>query len=252
MVKERAPELLRNELSSPKWKPHVIGMSGVTDCYQPIERRLKLTRHCLEVLAEFRNPVNVITKNNLVTRDIDLLSELARFQAAAVCLSVTSLDPALRSVLEPRTSPPLARLAAVRALAQAGIPVGVLVAPVIPALTDHEIPAILAAAAEAGASFAGYEMLRLPHAVAPLFERWLDTHFPQKKEKILNRIRSVRGGELNDYRFGSRMRGEGILADQISQMFHVACRKVGLPEDGPELSAASFRKPRGSQLDLDL
>ena len=155
MVKEDAPELLRAELSSPKWQPQVIFMSGVTDCYQPVERKLKLTRRCLEVLAEFRNPVFIVTKNQLVTRDTDLLAELARHQAAAVWLSITTLDSDLRKVMEPRTSPPAARLAAIRELAAAGIPVGVNVAPVIPGLTDHEMPAILQAAAEAGATSAG-------------------------------------------------------------------------------------------------
>lgn len=250
MVKERAAELLRQELSSPKWKPQPLGMSGVTDCYQPIERRLKITRACLAVLAEFRNPVNIVTKNNLVTRDIDLLRELAKHHAASVCISLTTLDTELRS--EPRTSPPAARLSAIRQLASAGIPVGVLVAPIIPGLTDHEIPALLSAAAGAGASFAGCEMLRLPYANKELFERWLGQHFPEKKDKVLGRIRAIRGGKLNDSRFGSRMRGEGIFADQIAQMFHVACRKVGLPEDGPELSSAAFRRLDVAQLHLDV
>lgn len=252
MVKERAAELLRKELSSPKWKPQPLGMSGVTDCYQPIERKLKITRACLEMLAEFRNPVNIITKNNLVTRDIDLLSELARYKAAAVCLSVTSLDPDLRRVLEPRTSPPAARLAAIRQLAAAGIPVGVMVAPIIPGLTDHEIPAILEAVAEAGATYAGYEMLRLPYANKELFERWLEQHFPEKKDKVLGRLRAVRGGKLNDPRFGARMRGEGIFADQVKQMFHVAARRAQIGGGGPELSTAAFRRPHGAQLALDL
>jgi DNA repair photolyase len=252
IVKERAAELLRQELSSPKWKPQPLGMSGVTDCYQPIERKLKITRACLEVLAEFRNPVNIVTKNNLVTRDIDLLSELANYNAASVCISLTTLDTELRGVLEPRTSPPAARLSAIRQVAAAGIPVGVLVAPIIPGLTDHEIPALLSAAAEAGASFAGYEMLRLPYANKELFERWLEQHFPEKKDKVLSRIRAVRGGKLNDSRFGSRMRGEGIFADQIHQMFEVARRKVGLSDESPTLSAASFRRPSGPQLELEL
>jgi DNA repair photolyase len=252
MVKERAAELLRKELSSPKWKPQPLGMSGVTDCYQPIERKLKITRACLEILAQFRNPVNIVTKNNLVTRDIDLLSELAKYNAASVCISLTTLDTELRGVLEPRTSPPAARLSAIRQVASAGIPVGVLVAPIIPGLTDHEIPALLSAAAEAGASFAGYEMLRLPYANKELFERWLEQHFPEKKDKVLSRIRAVRGGKLNDSRFGSRMRGEGIFADQIHQMFEVARRKVGLSNESPTLSAASFRRPSGAQMELEL
>lgn len=250
MVKERAPELLREELSSPKWKPQVIAMSGVTDCYQPVERRLKLTRRCLEVLADFRNPVGIVTKNHLVTRDVDVLSELARHKAVAVFVSVTTLDTDLRKVMEPRTSPPAARLAAIEALARAGIPVGVMVAPVIPGLTDHEMPAILSAAVKAGAKFAGHVVLRLPYAVAPLFEDWLGRHFPDRKDKVLNRIRSIRGGKLNDAQFGSRMRGEGIFADQIHQMFNVACRKVGIEGNHLELSTANFRRVEKDQLSL--
>ena len=250
MVKENAPELLRRELSSPKWKPQILAMSGVTDCYQPVERRLQLTRRCLAILAEFRNPVSIITKNYLVTRDIDLLRELAAYRAVMVYLSINSLDSELARKLEPRAASPKMRLAAVEALAKAGVPVGVLVAPVIPGLNDHEMPAVLAAAKAAGASGAGTEILRLPLTVAPIFEHWLEANVPGKKEKVLNRIRAIRGGKLNDSRFGSRMRGEGIFADQISQMFHVARRKVGLPEDGPTLSAAAFRRPEGSQMGL--
>ncbi|MGA9778769.1 MAG: PA0069 family radical SAM protein [Limisphaerales bacterium] len=250
MVKEDAPELLRTELMSPKWQPQVIFMSGVTDCYQPVESRLKLTRRCLEVLAEFRNPVFIITKNRLVTRDIDLLSELARHDAAAVWLSITTLDAELRKIMEPRTSPPSARLAAVRELAQAGIRVGVNVAPIIPGLTDHEMPAILQAAADAGATAAGYTVVRLPYGVGPLFEKWLETHFPDRKEKVLNRLRAMRDGKLNDSQWGTRMRGEGIFADQIGQLFEVARRKAGIRNDNRELSAAAFRRPLGAQLPL--
>lgn len=250
LVKERAPELLRCELASPKWRPQTLALSGVTDPYQPIERRLRLTRRCLEVLAECRNPVGIVTKNQLVTRDLDLLRELARHRAAAVCISLTTLDTELRAVLEPRTSPPAARLVAIRALADAGVPVGVLVAPVIPALTDSELPALLAAAAEAGAQFAGMEVLRLPLAVAPLFEEWLRQHFPDRAETVLARIRAIRGGKLNDPRFGIRMSGEGIFAEQIRRLFHVARRRAGLNVEFPELSTAAFRRPRGAQLDL--
>ena len=250
MVKENAPKLLREELSSPKWKPQVIAISGVTDCYQPVERKLKLTRGCLEVLAEFRNPVGIITKNFLVTRDIDLLSELAKYHAAVVHISLTTLDTELRKIMEPRTSPPAARLEAIRRLADAGVHVGVLMAPIIPGLTDHEVPAVLDAAAKAGAKSAGHVTLRLPHSVAPLFEQWLQTHFPDRKEKVLNRLRSMRGGKLYRAQFGSRMRGEGIFADQIDQLFEVARRKAGLAERGYELSAAHFRRPGGQQLAL--
>jgi DNA repair photolyase len=229
-----------------------LAMSGVTDCYQPIERKLQITRRCLEVLAEFRNPVTIITKNFLVTRDLDLLRELSKYQAVQVNLSINSLDAELARKLEPRASSPKQRLAAVEMLSKAGVPVGVLVAPVIPALNDHEIPSVLAAAKAAGAGWAYTEVLRLPLTVAPVFQEWLERNFPQKKDKVLGRIRAIRGGKLNDARFGSRMRGEGIFADQIAQMFHVARRKVGLPEDAPELSTVAFRRPSGPQLALNL
>ncbi len=250
MVKEDAPELLRRELSSPKYQPQVIFLSGVTDCYQPVERKLKLTRRCLEVLAEFRNPVFIVTKNQLVTRDIDLLGELARHQAVGVLLSITTLDSDLRKVMEPRTSPPVARLAAIRELASAGIPVGVNVAPIIPGLTDHEAPAILKAAAAAGATSAGYTVVRLPHAVAPLFEAWLETHFRNQKEKVLNRLRAMHGGKLYDSQWGKRFGGEGIFAEQIAQMFDVARRKAGLRQEEVALSTAAFRRAGGEQLSL--
>ena len=252
MVKENAPELLRRELSSPKWKPQELAMSGVTDCYQPIERKLQLTRRCLAVLAEFRNPVSIITKNFLVTRDLDFLCELAAHRAVHVNISINSLDAELARKLEPRASSPQQRLAALEALSKAGAPAGVLIAPVIPALNDHEIPTVLAAAKAAGAGWASTEILRLPLTVAPLFEHWLERMFPEKKDKVLGRIRAIRGGKLNDPRFGSRMRGEGIFADQISQMFHIARRRAGLAEDGPSLSATDFRRPGKLQLEMEL
>jgi DNA repair photolyase len=250
MVKEDAPELLRRELASPRWKPKVIALSGVTDPYQPVERRLKLTRRCLEVLAEFRNPVTVVTKNFLVTRDLDLLGELAQHQAAVVFVSLTTLDSELRAVMEPRTSPPAARLAAIKRLTDAGVPAGFLLAPVIPGLTDHEIPAIVSAAAEAGAEFGGHILLRLPYAVAPLFEQWLTQHFPGKKDKVLGRIRAIRGGKLYNSEFDRRMTGEGIFAEQIAKMFEVACRKAGIAGESPALSTSAFRRPGGDQLPL--
>jgi len=250
MVKEQAPELLRRELSSPGWKPRVLAVSGVTDPYQPVERRLGLTRRCLEVLAEFRNPVVVITKNHLVTRDADLLGELAGQQAAAVFVSVTTLNGDLTRVMEPRTSHPAKRLAAMESLAAAGVPVGVLVAPVIPGLTDHELPSVIRAAAAAGARCAGYVVLRLPYGVATLFEDWLERHFPDRKDKVLNRVRSMRGGRLNDPRFGTRLRGEGVFADQTKAMFDLACRRAGILSRRPALSTAAFRRPAGEQMPL--
>jgi DNA repair photolyase len=247
MVKEDAPELLRGELSSPHWKPQPLALSGVTDPYQPIERRLHLTRRCLEVLAEFRNPVVIITKNRLVTRDTDLLVELASHRTISVFVSVTTLDPELARTLEPRATAPAGRLAAIEELAKAGVPVGTLIAPIIPGLTDHELPAIAAAVASAGARYAGYVMLRLPYAVTNLFTEWLERHRPASKERVLGRIRDVRNGNLNDPRFGSRMRGEGVLAEQIRALFHLACERAGLNQSRPELSTAAFRRPQGTQ-----
>jgi DNA repair photolyase len=249
MVKANAPELLEAELVSPRWKPQTLVMSGVTDPYQPVERKLQITRRCLQVLAKFRNPVGMLTKNRLVTRDIDVLKELASFGAAAVNISVTSLDRKLQRVLEPRTSPPQARLDAVAQLRDAGIPVGVMVAPIIPGITDHEVPAIVEACGKAGAQFAGYVVLRLPWAVAPLFERWLDEHFPDRKEKVLGRVRHMRGGDkLYDSRWSKRQEGEGIYAEQIAAMFEVACRRAGFGPR-PALSTAAFRRVT-SQLEL--
>ncbi|HET9225546.1 MAG TPA: PA0069 family radical SAM protein [Thermoanaerobaculia bacterium] len=243
MAKPDAPELLRKELSSPRWKPKTLAMSGVTDPYQPPERNLEITRRCLKVLAEFRHPVSVITKNELVTRDIDVLSELASHNAVAVVLSITTLDPEVARKMEPRASHPRDRLKAIERLAAAGIPVGVNVAPVVPAITDHEIPKILEAAAAAGARSAGYVMLRLPGAVAGLFENWLEEHFPDRKDKVLNRVRGLRGGKLNDPRFGSRMRGEGIFADQVDAVFETARRRYGFDGRRFEVNADAFRRP---------
>lgn len=243
LVKEDAPELLRKELSSPGWKPKILSLSGVTDPYQPVERKLGITRRCVEVLAEFRNPLAVVTKNHLVTRDIDLLEELAKHGAVSVAVSLTTLDEDLRRRMEPRTSSPRRRLDAMRKLSEAGIPVGVMTAPIIPGLNDHELPALLSAAAEAGATFAACVPVLLPGAVAKAFEDWLSRHFPERREKVLSRIRSMRGGSLNDPRFGSRMRGEGPIAEHIAQLFHISRRRAGIPDRFPGLSVAAFRVP---------
>jgi DNA repair photolyase len=250
LVKEHAPELLRGELSSPRWKPQLLGMSGVTDPYQPIERRIRLTRRCLEVLLEFRNPVGIVTKNAMVARDIDLLEQLAGFDAVSVHISVTTLDPDLHRVMEPRTSSPAQRLRVISRLASAGIPVGVIVAPVIPGLTDHEIPRILEAVAAAGAQRVSFLVLRLPHGVAPLFEDWLERHYPARARKVLARIRDLRGGRLNDPQFGSRMRGEGPFAAQIEQLFEISARRAGLARGRFTLSTKSFRPAPEPQLEL--
>ena len=250
LVKHEAPELLTRELAAPAWKPQLLGLSGVTDPYQPIERRLELTRRCLEVLAACRNPVAVVTKNALVTRDLDHLTRLAEHRAVVVWMSVTTLDPELARKMEPRTSHPAKRLEAIAALAEAGVPVGGLVAPVVPALNDHEIPAILEAVAGAGATFTRYVMLRLPGAVAGVFGDWLEAAYPDRRERILSRIRDLRGGRLNDPRFGTRGRGEGVFAEQTRALFHGARKRAGLARSAPALSTESFRRPRTDQLDL--
>jgi DNA repair photolyase len=242
-VKERAPELLRDELRRRSWKGDALAMSGVTDPYQPVERRLGLVRRCLDLMADCRQPVTIVTKSALVARDVEPLLELASVHAAHVCLTITTLDEALRRSLEPRAASADARLSAVGALAAAGVPVGVMVAPVIPGLTDHEIPAILAAAAKAGARFAEYTMLRLPHGVASLFDQWLQDHVPAARAKVLGRVRQTRRGEITDERCGTRMRGEGPMADVAEKLFTVACDRAGLARSFPPLSSASFRRP---------
>ncbi len=249
MVKENAPELLRDALSKKSWEPQTLVMSGVTDCYQAIERKLEITRRCIAVLAEFRNPLAIITKNHLVTRDIDLLAELAKFHSVVVNISVTTLDADLAKKLEPRASPPSRRLAAISELSAAGIPVRVLMAPCIPGLNDHELPAIFSATAQAGARDGGYVPLRLPWAVAPIFSNWLDEHAPGQKEKVLERVRAMRGGKLNDPNFGSRMRGEGFYAQQMHALYELARHKAGFTNAPIELSADDFRVPT-SQLSL--
>lgn len=250
-VKEDAPHLLRKELSSPKWKPQTIALSGNTDPYQPAERHFQLTRECLRILSEFRNPVAVVTKNYLVTRDIDILKTLSGYDAALVAVSVTTLDPDLARAMEPRTSQPEYRLKAIKKLSENAIPTMVMVAPVIPGLTDHEIPNIIQRAVDAGAQQAGYIMLRLPYGVKELFQNWLEAHYPNKKNKILNRILSIRGGKLNSHEFCDRMSGNGIFAEQIRKIFELACRKAGIQGNKFELSIQNFRHPgRSEQLRL--
>lgn len=250
LYKADAPALLRKELAARGWSPQVISFSGVTDPYQPVERRMELMNGCLRVCADFRNPVMVVTKNALVLRDADLLAELAAHDAAAVLLSIPTLDAALARALEPRASAPARRLEAIRRLSALGIPAGIFIAPVIPALTDHELPALLEAAVEAGASWAGYVPLRLPGGVADLFTAWLQAHVPDRADKVLGRLRAMKGGQLNDARFGHRMRASGPYAAQLGQMFHAVCRRHGLSTDLRPLSTAAFRVPAGPQIDL--
>jgi DNA repair photolyase len=249
MVKRRAPELLRRELSSPKWQPQALAMSGVTDCYQPAERHFRITRGCLEVLAEFRNPVSIITKSFLVTRDLDVLKRLAAFDAVHVFVSITTLNADLAARMEPRASRPAHRLRAIEMLAKAGVPVGVLVAPIIPGLNDREIPAVLEGARAAGATSAGYTMLRLPYGVKDVFAEWLKEHFPERVDRILGTVRRVRNGKLNVSDFGSRMRGEGPYAEQVAQMFHVFRERLGFGHMR-DLRTEHFQRPGATQLTL--
>jgi len=244
-VKHDAPQLLKKELMSDKWTPQTLSLSGVTDCYQPAERRLQITRKCIEVLNEFRNPLGIVTKGFLVTRDIDLLSEMAKLNLAAVFVSITSLRSEIATKMEPRASSPARRLEAIAKLSRAGIPVGVMVAPIVPGLTDHEIPSILKAAADAGAITCGYTLIRLPFAVKDIFAEWLTNHFPDRKDKILNRIRNIRGGKLNESEFHARMRGQGEFAGQFKAMFNLAKRRAGLDKPFPHLATEHFRRPGG-------
>jgi DNA repair photolyase len=252
MVKEDAPALLRQALSAPRWEPQVVALSGNTDCYQPAERRLQITRRCLEVFAEFRNPVAAITKSAMVARDVDLFGELARHRAAHVFVSITSLHPDLARRMEPRAARSERRLEALGTLARAGVPVAVMIGPVLPGLNDSEIPGILEAAARAGAQSASWVLLRLPKPVDELFERWLAEHFPEKHDRVLSRIRDTRAGRISDSRFGKRQRGQGEYAEQIAALFAVAAKKHGLERRLPPLDASSFRRPgqSGDQLRL--
>ena len=250
VVKYDAAKKLRQRFKSKSWEPQTILMSGVTDPYQPIERNLRITRACLMVFEEFRNPVSVITKNYLVTRDIDLLKKLAEHRAVHVTLSITTLDRELARIMEPRTSQPGRRLQAIEELRKAGIPVGVNVAPIIPGLTDHESVQILEASREAGAEFAGYTLVRLPFGVKDLFVNWLEQHYPERKAKVLNRIRSIREGDLNNSEFGKRFHGEGVFAEQIRSLFRIHTERLGFNRARVALNTDAFRPGKGSQLDL--
>ncbi len=247
-VKTQASLLLRKELAHPKWKPQVVVMSGVTDCYQPFERKFQITRQCLQVLLDFKNPVGIITKNKLVTRDIDIFKSMAAYHGIGVMVSITTLDPHLARMMEPRASTPANRLKAIEELAGAGIPVTVNVAPIVPGLTEHEIPAILKAAAQAGAQGAGYTVLRLPYAVKDIFERWLVEYFPDRKDKVLNRIRELRDGKLYDSGWGTRMAGQGLFAGHIRDIFDMGCKRAHFPDRRIHLSAASFQNVQDKQI----
>lgn len=245
-VKRQAARLFRDWLARPRYVCESVMLSGVTDCYQPIERRLQITRQCLEVAVEARQPVSLITKNALITRDIDLLTQLAQQNLTHVALSINSLDQSLTRLMEPACSAPASRLQAVRQLAAAGIPVHVMVAPIIPGLNDSEIPQVLQAVAEAGARSAGYTVVRLPLSVRDVFLEWLQRQLPEQQAKITSRIRAVRDGQLSQSDFGTRMRGTGVMAEQIAQLFRVARSRCGLAAGLPPLETQLFRPPRTS------
>ena len=227
-------------------------MSGVTDCYQPAERKFRLTRGCLEVMLEARQPVGIVTKNALVVRDLDLLAPMAAHSLAHVYVSVTTLDAELARTMEPRTANPQARLRAIRELSAAGVPVGVMVAPIIPGLNDQEIPKILEAARAAGARTAGHLLVRLPWAVRPIFEDWLARNYPQKAERVLSLIRSTRDGRLNDTQWGRRMRGQGPYADGIAQTIKIFKHKLGFDRALTPLDTSKFVPPRPTSGQLRL
>lgn len=252
LVKHKAPDLFREFLARGTWRPEPIALSGVTDPYQPAERQFELTRRCLQIALEARQPMGIVTKNALVVRDLDILGPMAALRLVHVSISITSLKQSLTRVMEPRTSAPDARLRAMRALTEAGVPVCVLVAPVIPGLTDSEIPAILAAAAEAGARSAGWELLRLPLTVKPVFLDWLARTHPLQQERILALIRSTREGKLNSSEFGERMCGSGVFADQIRQLFRAFAVKHGLDGEMPDYDVAQYRPPHIGQEQLRL
>lgn len=250
MVKEDAPQLLREHFLKRSWQPQVVALAGNTDCYQPVERKLQLTRKCLEVFLEFRNPVGMVTKNYLITRDVDILGELAKLNLVSVFVSVTSLKQDLTRKMEPRTSSPAKKLETIETLSKNGIPVGVLVAPVIPGLTDEEIPSILKEASERGAKWASMQMLRLPFAVKELFVEWVRREYPDRENRIVSRLKQVRGGKLSSYEFGERMKGTGETASAIRQLFRASRKKYHMNEDLLDLATDKFRRPSGAQLEM--
>jgi DNA repair photolyase len=251
-VKINAAELLRAALEKKSWKGDTIVFSGVTDCYQPLEASYRLTRACLEVCAEYRNPVGIITKAPLVERDLDLLLRLHETARVRVMVSIPFFDPEKARAVEPFVATPERRLETLRRLSAAGLTTGVMVAPVIPGLTDEDLPRILEAAAEAGARHAGKVLLRLPGSVAPVFEQRIRAAFPDRAERILGRVRQTRGGKLYDPRFGSRGRGEGPYAEAISALFDATVRRLGLNRPDPPPGPTTFRRPprAGAQLPL--
>ena len=249
-AKPNAPALLRAELSKPSYRVSPIAMGTNTDPYQPIEREWKITRQSIEILAECRHPLFITTKSDRLLRDLDLLKEMARDRLVAVMISVTTLDPKVARTLEPRAAHPLRRVEAIRQLAQAGVPVVASVSPIIPAITDHEIEAIVETVAAAGSRDATFIPVRLPFEVAPLFRAWLQEHYPDRAAKVMGIIREIRGGRDNDPDFGTRMRGQGVWADLIRTRFIRARKRAGFSDERLILRTDLFRPPAGPQLQL--
>jgi DNA repair photolyase len=250
IVKETAPQVLEKQLQHPKWEVRPIMLAGNTDCYQPVERKLEITRKLLKVLVKYRHPVSILTKNSLILRDLDLLTVLAKDQLVHAGMTITTLDENLRRKLEPRTASAKKRLDVLEQLTAAGIPTTVMISPVIPGLTDHEIPAILEAAAARGVYSAGYIVLRLNGAIGPLFEDWIRKHFPDRAEKVLGQVRQMHGGELNDNRFGRRMRGEGPIADAIRQLFKINKKRLMGEKSLPPYNLDAFLRTDKGQMRL--
>jgi DNA repair photolyase len=248
VVKKNAPQLLEKLFNSKKYKPVSIMFSGNTDCYQPGEKKYRLTRQLLEICLKYRNPVSILTKNALILRDVDILEKMARMNLVHAAVSITSLNEELRGALEPRTVTGKRRLQVVKTLHEAGIPMGIMTAPIIPGLNDHEIPAIIQAAAENGAAWAGYTVVRLNGSIAAIFQEWIHHHFPDRAAKVLNQIKECHGGKVNDSRFGLRMSGEGNYAEHIRQLHNLACRKYFKDKELPELDTTLFM--RGGQMSL--
>jgi DNA repair photolyase len=250
MVKPDAADLLEEQFRRKSWKPETVMMSGDTDCYQPIEKKLQITRRCLEVFLRYRNPVSIVTKNALVTRDIDILKELASLHLVIVTISITSLNHNLIRNMEPRTSIPAKRLEAVRMLSEQGIPVAVNACPIIPGLNDVEIPSILEASSRCGARHAGCTVVRLPYSVKDLFVDWLERELPERAGAILNRIRDMRNGDLTCSDFGKRLSGEGQLAETIDQLFQASCKRFNMNSSKLTLTTSLFRRTGTPQLAL--
>ena len=244
IVKTEAPALFKKFLERKGWNAETISLSGNTDCYQPAERKFKITRQLLQIALEYKQPIGMITKNSLILRDIDILQEMAKLNLCMVYVSINSLNESLRSKMEPRTTTARQRLKIVEQLSKAGIPMGVMVAPLVPGLSDHEIPTILKTIAGCGAISAGYTVVRLNGAIGGIFEDWLRKNYPDRFEKVWHMIQSCHGGNVNDSRFGERMRGDGNIAQMIRDTFKLHCRLNGLNEKRTELDSSLFQVPK--------